>query len=144
MKLVSWMACWRRCSPALPSREREDRGKQVPRHKQRTETLQSVRRVATSSVSCEAHPFRPFLCVSVCTQQQSCLCSLFLFHLSHSSGTAGCGSLLWPWQQAGKADSTDGLAQQIKREGGGVPRMGVGSRINWWGVVVGLGNGRGI
>lgn len=32
MKLVSWMACWRRCSLVLLSGEREDHGKQVHTH----------------------------------------------------------------------------------------------------------------
>lgn len=42
MKLVSWMACWRRCSPALLSGEREDHGKQVLTHKQNMQMFQSV------------------------------------------------------------------------------------------------------
>ena len=40
MKLVSWMVCWRHCSRALPSGEREDHGKQV--HKQSSTSLKNM------------------------------------------------------------------------------------------------------
>lgn len=43
MKLVSWMVCWRRCSRALPSGEREDHGKQVLKHRQSSTSLITCR-----------------------------------------------------------------------------------------------------
>lgn len=42
MKLVSWMACWRHCSPARLSGEREDHGKQVLVHKQSSKSSQNM------------------------------------------------------------------------------------------------------
>lgn len=135
MKLVSWMACWRRCSPALLSRENEVHGKQVLGHKQNTKSSWNMSQrthillVLEFSFmhwnTREAHCFHHYFSVSVSvdTQQLICLCSPLLFHLLHGSETVGCGSILWPWLQWTKPIPANEVKTTNEERG-----CGVGSR----------------
>lgn len=104
MKLVSWTACWRRCSPVLPSDGREARGQQVLGYTRNIKSTNVSKYVQNSQISLNVH-FLPSnthvvheACppvsdsVSVNTQQQICLCSLSVFHLLHGSQTELCFS----------------------------------------------------
>lgn len=162
MRLVSWMACWRRCSLALLSGEREDHGKQVLTHKQNSKSsgnlFKSVMshliyrcmfpfthicgmRTILKHVTCEANLFSLFI-------------SVYMFLSTYNSRFVCVPSVhrLWvvvifcPWLHGGKDNSTNGWHNRRRER---VPRVGVGSGIlkrvtTGEGVVVELENIRGI
>lgn len=153
MKLVSWTACWRRCSPVLPSDGREAHGQQVLRYTQNIKSTNVSKYVHDTWILLNVflvffairHTYRTWGLssslssdsVSVSTQQQICLCSLSVFHLLHGSQTELCFSFSHGYR--GQSWFQQWLViQQVKRER--VPRVGAGSmkRSHWWGVVVGL------
>lgn len=139
MKLVSWMACWRRCSLALLSGESEDLGKQVNTHKQTCKysvsCFSGVIDFFHTSIVCILYlnhylvplHFSLHLYVSVNTQQQNCLCSPVsvpsVARLRDWIVVAFSGQCC----SEGRANSTSGWHNNKRK--GRVPRVGLGSNI---------------
>lgn len=149
MKLVSWTASWRRCSPALLSGGREDHGKQVhtltqeSKHADNTKLADDSKLIilvellisviflsrhtcGTHTVHCVWETYRHS--VSVTTHNRLCfsLC-VCLVHLLRGTEAGGCGRSLWTQQQGGRANYP--LSGTSTQKRGRVPRIGVGSMI---------------
>lgn len=106
MKLVSWTACWRRCSPVLPSNGREAHGQQVLSYTQNIKSTNVSKYVQNSQISINVHflpsnthvgheAYPPVFSLTLflsAHDNRFCLCSPSVFHLLYGSQTELCFS----------------------------------------------------